>query len=188
MTGGKWQQQTILGLQGQNQLINTASPVTQSANPIATETLPYGTGPGTVSIIIAGSYLLTAGATVTVNLFDGSTNDITGSGATLRLLRAYAIWISAGGDTSGVTIGNAGSNPHPLFWGSTATTKTIYPAGAEDAGGGSTIVGVAVTSSACNVKIVNNGAVPVTVLANFGGTQCVSGVPSGFPNLLFTYP
>jgi hypothetical protein len=188
MTGGSWKIQSSLALSGQNQLPNTTAPVGLSLSPSVINSLPYGTGVGTASIIAALSYVLAPSASITINLFDGSINDMSGTAANFRLLRAYAIWISSGGDTSGVTVGNAGSNPHPLFFGATGQTKTIYPGGPEDGGGGQTIPGVAVTSSACNVKITNNSPMAfATVAVNFAGTQCVPGAPLGML-LGLTYP
>lgn len=187
MTGGSWKLQSSLTLVGQNLLPNTTQPLTQQLNPTAAQSLPYGTGVGTASIIVSQSYVISAGATLTLDLYDGSLTDIAGSAAAFRLLRAYAIAIAGGGDSAGVTIGNAGSNPHPLFFGATSATKTIYPSSDSDGGGNSAGVGVAVTATVRNVKLVNNGAVPVTVSVNFAGTQAVAGVPMGLL-LALTYP
>ena len=187
MTGGSWKSQTALTLTGQLQVANAPLPLAQSLAPNAIQSLPYGTGVGTASIVVSQTYLLAAGSSVTLNLYDGSLLDVTNAAAAMRLLRAYAIWISAGGDSAGVTIGNAGSNPHPLFFGATTSTKTIYPSSEGDGSGNSVGAGVVVSATACNVKLQNNGAVPVTLSVNFAGTQAVSGVPMGL-SLLFTYP
>jgi len=178
MTGGAWKSTTSLAVSGQTLLPNTAAPVGLSRGPSAVAALPYGTGPGTASQIVSLTYVLAPGSSVTLNLFDGSLKDMAGDQANLRLLRAYAIWISAGGDASGVTVGNAGADPHPLFGGSGAQTKTVYPNGEPDGGGGGTITPV--TPSACNVKIANNSPTAfATVEVNFAGTQCVPGAAMG---------
>lgn len=188
MTGGSWRVTTQLSLTGQNQLPNTTAPVALSLNPTATHSLPYGTGVGTASIVVSNAYLLAPGASVTLNLFDGSLTDMSGATAAFRLLRGYSIFVSDGGDTAGVSIGGAASNEHPLFSGGATYAKTVYPGGPDDSGGGGTIAGVAVTSSACNVLITNNSPTAfATVTASFAGTQCVSGVPIGLA-LALTYP
>ena len=188
MTGGSWKSKTQLSLTAQNLLPNTTTPISQALSPTTQQTMPFGTGPGTASILVSGSYVLPPGGSLTLDLFGGSLLDMTGSATLFRLLRAYSIWIASGGDAAGVTIGNAGSNPHPLFFGSTSATKTIYPGGPEEAGGTGVGEGVAVTATARNVLLTNNSPTKtVTVVVNFAGTQCVPGVPMGLL-LGLTYP
>lgn len=188
MTGGSWKLQTALAISGQNLLTNTVAPVALSATPTASQSLVYGTGAGTLTIITNNTYVIGPSGTLTLNLFDGSMTDMAGATAPFRLLRGYSIFVQSGGDSTGVTIGNAGSNPHPLFFGATSATKTIYPGGPDDSGGTGVGTGVAVTSTVANVKIVNNSpSAFVTVVVTFTGTQCVTGVPMGL-GLLLTYP
>ncbi len=185
MTGGSWRAQTALTLAGENLLPFATQAIAISLQPNVTQTMLYGTGSGTISGLIARSYPLAPGTSVTLNLFDGSLTDVAGGTVNWRLLRGYSVWISANGDSGGVTVGNADTNAHPLFFGATTHTKTVYPSGGADGGGSPD--GITIDSSACNVKIVNNGAVAATVSVNIAGTNAVGGAPMGlFPML--TYP
>jgi hypothetical protein len=189
MTGGSWQLQTALTLSGESLKLNAPAAVSQALAPVTRQTLSHGTGTTTGSgkfgVAVAKSYGIAPGGTVTVNLYDGTLTDLFNDAANFRLLQSYAIWISSGGDEDGVTVGNADTNGHPLFFGSASHTKTVYPSSPADGGGSD--AGVAVTSSACNVKLVNNGAVTAVVGVYFAGSSAVGGVPIGML-LGLTYP
>ena len=186
MTGGTWSLTTTLSVQVQNLRANSAATEAASAQRSGTGSLTYGTAAsGEFGFCAAFAYQLGAGVSVTFDLYDGSTADAFGDGMPLRLLKAYAVWVSSGGDEDGVTVSGGASNPHPLFMGGTNPTQTAYPSGPAVSGGSP--AGQAVTSTARTVKIQNNGAVPVTVVVGFAGTAAVSGVPMGLL-LPLTYP
>lgn len=160
------------------------------ANPVhladgATQSLGYGTGSATVTLVVARTAGLGSGASETLNLFDGSLLDVFDKAANFRTLRGVALWVESGGSTSGLTIGAASSNAHPLFFGATTHTATVYPDGPAFTMGSP--AGVAVTSTSCNVKLLNNASVQTRYSLVFIGSESVSGVPIGLA-LALTYP
>ena len=185
MTGGTWRITTTLDLQVQNLRANSAATEAASNQRSVSGSLAFGTGTTQFADAVAYLYQLMAGQSVTFDLYDGTTADAFGDGMNLRLLKAWVVGVSSGGDSSGVTVSGGASNPHPLFMGGSNPTQTVYPSGPAAAGGSP--AGQAVTSSARTVKITNNGAVPVIVVVGFAGTQAVSGVPMGLL-LPLTYP
>ena len=83
-----------------------------------------------------------------------------------------------------MTVGNAASNANTLWMGGPTPTLTVYPdSGAISMG---QQAGKLVTSTARNVKILNNGAVSVTYLVAMAGSLNVSGGAMGVLGL--TYP
>lgn len=186
MTGGSW----VLSVGGSMTATKLPALGTEadgwSHSPGSAQQLEFGTGSGAASIFVAQTRTLGAGASETLNLYDGSVVDVFDDPAAMRLLKSFALHIPSGGggDTAGVTVGAAASNAHPLFFGANTHTQTVYPAGPPMTGGSPD--GVAVTSSACNVLVTNNGAVAVTYRVLIAGAAEVSGAAMGVLGL--TYP
>jgi hypothetical protein len=131
--------------------------------------LAYGTGSGQADLYVVQFRTLAFGAAETLDLYAGTVLDVFGDAAAFRTLRQVVLWVYAGGDAAGVTVGNAAANPHPLFFGATTQTWGIYPSGPGLVGG--SLAGVAVSTTARNLKVLNNGAVSVTYgLALAGGS------------------
>ena len=133
------------------------------------QTLAFGTGSAQADILCAAEYSLNAGANMTIDLFANGLPNLFGGDANFRNLRAIAVTISSGGDSAGLTIGNAAANPNGLFFGAVTQTWTIFPSGAPFIGGSP--AGVAVTAGARNLKIANNGAVAIVFKLMLAGTS-----------------
>lgn len=133
--------------------------------------LAFGTGTDQADILCAGQFSIAGGGgTLTIDLYAGTDlKDVFGGTAAVRTLKAVHIDIDSGGDTTGVTIGSAGANPHPLFFSATNDRWTVFPGGPPLSGGGG--AGVAVTNTVKNVLITNNGAVAVVVDVFVAGTS-----------------
>lgn len=140
----------------------TLSQPTAEANGTGEQTISFGTASGQGNLFLAGDFTLTAGASVTFDLFAGTDfKDLFGQTAAFAKLKAIFVGIITGGDTAGVTIGNAASNQLGLWFGAVTQTWTIYPSGAPLVGGQP--AGVTVDNTHKNLKILNAGAVGVTV-------------------------
>jgi len=186
MTGGSWRSVTSIDARGFNAFPGSITPPKVREVGDAIQSLAFGTGTNRFDTAVAIEHSLAPGASETLNLFDGSLLDITGMAATFRMLKGFAAWVTAGGDSAGVTLGQAASNSTTLFWVGTTPGETIYPSGA--AIGNGSPAGIAITATACNLKIVNNGAVAVTYALYLVGSRAGAGSPIGLPNLLLTYP
>lgn len=186
MTGGTWRLTTTLDMQVLNLRPTMAATESASNQRAVTGSLAFGTAANQFGDAVSFLYPLMAGQSVTFDLYDGSTGDAFNEAMNLRLLKAWVVGVSSGGDSSGVTVSGGDSNPHGLFMGGTLPTQTAYPSGPAVTGGSP--AGSAVTSTARTVKVANNGAVPVICVIGFAGTPAVSGVPMGLAGLLLTYP
>jgi hypothetical protein len=160
-------------------------------NPTAavSQVLGFGTASGQMNQLVMQERSLGPGLSESLDLYDGSTCtpaliDIMRSNVAFRTIRGFAIWVLDGGDDAGVTIGAAASNANTLWLGGTTPTVTIYPDSGAFAFGQQ--AGKAVTSSARNVKVLNNGAVSVTYLVAMAGSLNVGGGAMGVLGL--TYP
>ena len=132
--------------------------------------LTYGTSSGLVDLITCSDRTLTAGSSGTYDLYTGTDlADLVGGTCAFRKVKLIQIAIVTGGDTAGVTIGNAASNGWAAFFGAAGNTMTIYPNGPAFAQGSP--AGVAVGSSTKNLKVLNNGAASVTVRITIAGTS-----------------
>ena len=163
------------------------SPSTQPTT-TATQTLTYGTSSGKLDVPCAGEYEIAAGGSLTLNLYDGgiTTSDLVtlfGVAATLRNCKSLAISVKSGGDTSGVRIGAASSNEFVGWFAAAGDCLDIFPDGPAFSVGSP--AGKAVTSSAKNVKITNQGAVAVVVQVVAGGTTVVPGTAMGVLGLTY---
>jgi len=185
MTGGSWRLTTAIQARGVNAFTGAITPPKVSEAGNAIQSLGFGTGSARMDSLVAISQSLAPGASVTFNLFDGSLLDITGMSATFRVLKGFAAWVVSGGDSAGVTLGQAGSNPTSMFWVGTTPGEVIYPGGPAISNGSP--AGVLVTSTTCNLQVLNNGAVAATFALYLAGSTAVSGSPIGFSNLLLTY-
>ncbi len=164
------------------------------ANPAggATQTLPYGTSIGQADVFCDGEYAIAAGASLTLNFYDGGTtvNDLTtsfGVAANLRVVRSVVVGVKPEtGGTSGVTVGGAAANEWVGFFGAAGDTAVIFPDGPALAMGSP--AGVAVTSTTKNLKLLNNSSTaPVTVQVFVsGGILTVGTVMGAFP-MVVTY-
>lgn len=157
---------TPQGTASTSTLTNPQSSVTGGS----TQVLSYGTSTAQADILCSGDFTLTAGSSVTLDLYTGTDfKDVFGATAALRKLKSIELHIVTGGDTAGVTIGNAASNGTALFFGANTQTWTIYPSGAPFMGGSP--AGVAIGSTTKNLKVLNNGAISVTVRLVIAGTS-----------------
>lgn len=122
-----------------------------------------------------------ASSSATINL--QSLTDVLGfTGIVLVRLKKWLLWLLspnddsvAGTSCSGVTIGNAGSNPFPFNFTAATTTFLLngVPAGTGDKEGYATdsAAGFTVSATACNVLVTNNDSShAASLLYNFGGS------------------
>ncbi len=189
MTSGSWQMSLGLRLSGKK--LAASNVVAIRANPTEqqSQVMGFGTGNDQMDQIVCQERTLAAGASENLDLYDGSTNtpqllDICNDALALRTVKSFTLWIVAGGDSAGVTIGAAASNPNTLWWSGTTPKQTVY----DDAPmSGGRNAGSTVSTSARYVKVLNNGAVAVTYLVAISGTTVVSGTPMGLLMGL-TYP
>ncbi len=131
----------------------------------------YGTTTGKVDIIVVQPRTLTATTGETLDLYGGSLLDVLRASAPFRKLRSLAIWITSGGDTAGLTVGDDGviASPNQLFFGGVAMRQIVYPSGPAMLGGSP--AGTTVDNTHKNVKVLNNGAVSVTYMLCLAGTS-----------------
>lgn len=120
-------------------------------------------------ILCGAQYDIAASGTVTIDLYANGLPNIFGGTANFLHLRALFIGIASGGDATGIVIGNAGTNPNPLFFGSTSGTWKITATGMPLQGSDQT--GTVVSSTSRNLLITNAGAVTASVLVMLGGTS-----------------
>lgn len=142
---------------------------TATMNGAGQQTFDFGTASGECDILCAADYELTTGASVTINIYSNGLPNLFGGDANFRSLRAIFFQVLSGGDSVGVVIGGAASDPHPLFFGADDQTWTIFPDGSPLTN--SCAAGVPVTVGAENIKILNAGAVTVIVRVALGGTS-----------------
>jgi hypothetical protein len=145
----------------------------------------YGTGPGRMSDEVYTSVVLGASASITYDLYAASDlSNVFGFPCGFRNIKNFVIWVSDGGDSSGVRIGGAGSNCWPANFADTSDKSLIYP----DSGPWvcDRNAGTNVTSSAKNLKIENLGAVAVTLQIRIAGGIDAAGYAMG--PLGLTYP
>ena len=138
----------------------------------STVSLNFGTGTGKANTIAVKTKKILGGASDTINLFDGSLVDLNGNAivmTTIRQIQIYQIANVSGTNGSGLIIGNAGTNPHGLWFGATTHTAKILGTSAVPFVQGDP-TGIAVTSGACQIKIANNdGTNASTYLAIIAG-------------------
>lgn len=148
------------------------------------QTLRFGPSTGAFNVPCGGEFVLAAGASLTLNLYDGgaTADDLTtvfGAAANLRAVRHVAVGVVNGGDSAGVTVGGAASNPWTGFWTGTFDVFPDGPAASFGSPGGKVV-----TSTAKNLKLTNNGAVSVTVAVAVAGVDVTPGTWSGFFGLI----
>jgi hypothetical protein len=132
--------------------------------------LSFGTGSGEADIHCAGDFTLTAGASVTWDIYTGTDfKDVFNQTAAFRKLKGIFVAITSGGDTAGVTIGNAASNQCGLWFGAVTATWKIYPSGTPFIG--SQPAGLTIAAGNANLKITNSSAVSVTVRVVLSGSS-----------------
>lgn len=186
MTGGQFSETFSVSIGGILSYLNGGASVPTTQTPtVPGQTLQFGTATGQMSVELNQLRTLGPGASETINLYDGSLLDIFSLPAVFRYVRNFTVFISLGGDSSGLTWGGGASNPTTLFMGGTLPTKTLYPSGPPDCSGSP--AGVAITSSSYSVKFTNNGVVPVTYGIIIAGASGVSGSPMGML-LTMLYP
>lgn len=170
MTGGTW------NLSGRVRAVGKKTPSGQPKGATLTipagvgQSLTYGTGTGAADLQVVRTATLGAGAAATYDLYTGTDlTDLFGDTAAFRKLKGLCVWVESGGDAAGVTVGNAASNAHALFFGATTHTHTVFPAGPPMLGGSP--AGVAVDATHKNLKVINNGAVSVVVGIALAGSS-----------------
>jgi len=149
------------------------------------QTVAYGTGSGRGDLFVSRSRTLAAGASETLDLWTGTDLLDPLNGPTpFRVVRYVEIAVAAGGDASGLRVGGAAANCWGGFFADTSDKYLIFPAGPSFRGGSP--AGVAVTSSAKNLKIENLGAAEVTYDIVLAGDNSTAGDAMGVLGL--TYP
>lgn len=134
-------------------------------------TLEYGTSSGQCDLIVCRDKTLTAASSATYDLYTGTDlTDIDAAAAPFRKIKYAAVFIVDGGDTAGVRVGGAASNPWGAFFADVADMHDIFPDGPPYQGGSP--AGKAVSSpGSLNFKVANLGAVSVTVRIVLAGTS-----------------
>jgi hypothetical protein len=154
-------------------LAAVTGPTTAAGRKLA---LAAGTYSGQANLVVQDQATLQPGETLTVDLYDGSVTDVFGAAAPFRVLRGYCFWVVAGGDASGVEVGDDGTvtNPCPLYLRGTSPRYLLLPgdAGVAEA----EPAGLTVSATARNLKIANLGAVAATV-----GYALAGASPAGTP-------
>lgn len=170
MTGGTWNLSAAIRVTG------ALLPANQPAGPKVTlsdatrQALTYGTTSGKADIVVYQTRTLATVTAATYDLYTGTDlKDIFGDTAAFRKIKSLCVWVDSGGDAAGVTIGAAGSNIWPAFFGNSSDVWNIFPSGPPLVGGSP--AGVAVGAATCNLKILNNGAVSVVVGIAIAGTS-----------------
>jgi hypothetical protein len=174
-----------------NAVANSLPATTPTPSDSGTQTVPYGTSPGKADVYCVGQYQLAAGASITLNLYNGGAtpNDLTrldGTAANLRNGRQLFARVVSGGDSTGVAVGGAGSNPWYGPLGSATAAPLIYPDG-PPLPLGSLTANFTVTATAKNLLLTNNSpTATATVNVFVVGVSVTAGTLMGlFP--LFTY-
>lgn len=160
---------------------------TTSATAAAAMTLRFGIGSGQANVFCAYTATLAAGATATYDLYTGTDiKDLFGqTAAAFRILRGLEVAIVDGGDTSGVRIGGAASDEFVGWFASAGDQQDIYPGGPAYLAGSP--AGKTVSSTAKNLKVANNSAVPVTIRILLAGSSFATGQVMGLFPLMQTY-
>ena len=122
--------------------------------------LTFGTGAGQFDIAVIQDRTLNATTSETLDLYGGGLNDWIGVAALFRHVKYVCIYVVAGGDGSGVQIGDAVSQAWQGFLGSTTSSAMIFPTSVPYEGG--SLAGVSVGATTNNLAIDNLGAVAVT--------------------------
>jgi len=156
-----------------------------TANPTATtkQELTYGTGEGEIDVPCNGEFIISAGGTLTLNLYDGgtTTSDLTtvfGAAANLRRVKSLTFAVVSGGGENGVAVGGAASNEFYGFFGAAGDKVKIYPDGPALPLGSP--AGATVTSAAKNVKLENlSSTAAVVVRVTAAGTTVEPGYATG---------
>lgn len=169
MTAGSWRLTTAVRAAGSFTPTNGVRAVPLLVNKGQTQSLAYGTGSGQCDLEVVTTRTITAGSSATLDLYDGSVLDVFGLPAAFRTLRALAVWVQSGGDASGVDVGDDGvvSNPARSFLKGTSPRFSVFPSGPAYSAGSP--AGVVVDATHRNLKVVNAGAVSVTVLVALAG-------------------
>jgi hypothetical protein len=169
---------------------NTLPDAKATAIATAQQELLYGTGEAKNDIFCAGEYIIAAGGTLTLNLFDGGTTTsdlvriVTGGAAGMVLCKSLSFAVVSGGDESGVSVGGASSNEFSGFFGAAGDKVKIYPDGPALPLGSPN--GSTVSATLKNVKLENlSSSEAVTVRVTASGSSVVPGMWMGFG--LWTY-
>jgi hypothetical protein len=185
MTGGSWRVTVGVKARGRKQSPGGLAFAPLSVGRGLVHALAFGTGAGDFTLVVARLRSLGAGLSETLDLYGGTDlPDVYDDPAPFRLLSALLLWVDGGGDAAGVTVGNAAVSPHPLFFGGASHTQTVEPGGLPLSG--SRAAGVAVTGTARNVKVTNNGAALVNYVICLAGSPVSGGMAMG--PLGLTYP
>lgn len=145
----------------------------------------FGTGPGRMSNEVGDTFTIPALTAITYDLY--SANDFTnvfGFPCGFRNIKSIVIWVSNGGDSSGVAIGGAASNCWPANFADISDKAMIYPDSGPFVADRKT--GTVVTSTAKNLKIENLGLVAANIEIRIAGGIDASGYAMG--PLGLTYP
>ena len=157
-----------------------------TASGSAQQSVSYGTGEGRFDLMVSQTRGLGPGASETFDLYTGTdVLTVFGETANFRVIRTVGIYVVSGGDTSGVAIGGASSNVWTGFFSDSTDKVKVFPSGPALVMGAPG--GVAVTSTTCNLKVANLGAVSVSYRLIIVGAAAYVGTPIGLL-LSLTYP
>ena len=162
--GGNFQLQTVAPPQGTASTSTLRNTRQQQGDAYALS-FQHGTGSGQCDLYVCQQRTLNAGASETLNLFDGSLVGSAGEATGFATVKAVVVCLIANpdGSTAGssVTVGNAASNGNQFWFGAATHTATVYRSGAAFQQGDP--AGKTVDATHCNLKVANNdGANKVT--------------------------
>jgi hypothetical protein len=167
LVGGSLSAGSNINLQGTANPQGTASssslnviPTTLTGNPQIS--LAFGTGSNQFNVAIAQDRTLSASSNETLDINTGLTDILDGT-PTMTHLKYIMVFIVSGGDATGLSVFEGASNGFTGYGiTGTAAGPIVYPNGPGFQAGEPT-VGITVSSSLANLKIVNNSsAVAVT--------------------------
>jgi hypothetical protein len=159
--------------------------VSQTAS-VEVTPLEFGTGAGKIDHLSVSDHALAAGASLTFDLYAGTDLlDLVGFDAAFRNVKFVQVSILSGGDASGVRVGGAAADEWVGYFAAAGDRRDIFPGGPPFVDGSP--AGVAVTSSAKNLKVENLGAAAATLRVVVAGSASLSGSPMGLL-LALTYP
>ncbi len=141
------------------------NPIPASQQAVSTITWQYGTGSGQVDIVVDMYRTLAASGNEELDLYDGVTNtpdviDVFGfaiAGRKIKYIRIEMVPNSNGSTpATGLTIGNASSNPNKLWFGGVTETQSLEYGGMPFCQG--SLAGKTVDATHRGVKVLNTDA------------------------------
>lgn len=125
-----------------------------------------GAAPADIDALVYATRTLAAGASDDLNLADGSLRDVDNFPVALAVLKLFCVQILSG---TGLVVGNAPANPHPLWFGGPGHTLGFDATAAPLLMGSA--AGKPVTAAARVVRVANPGPDAVTYLLSAAGLK-----------------